>query len=172
MNSAAVVPIAHQHFDPGNEMRQGGGDNGRQHVSVIEALAGHRDIEGARAGIVKLLRQCQHGLRRKLVREATLGPGVAEFLAADFARGATFRGIDEDHCGGMANGLCQLGSKLVQAQDFYFGAGKLPFQRVGRAPGEPVVAAEGIAVGENEDAGHGGKCSPGRIRPGLRAGAQ
>jgi len=64
--------------------------------------------------------------------------------------------VDEDGGFEMGNLLGEFRGELVQALDFDLRRRNSSFEFIGYAPGETVVAAQGISVGDEEDAGgHG-----------------
>ena len=60
------------------------------------------------------------------------------------------RGVDEDHAGGTADRLHQLGRKLMKRQDFDLGIGDNLAETFGGNGTDGVIAAEGVAVADDE----------------------
>src|SRR6476620_2244964 len=96
---------------------------------------------------------------RELLRMALLDNRLRNLLHANLAGRAAFdlikaRCIKKEDQTPMARCLRSLGSELVQAQELNFGFGEFAFERLGGTPGDAIVTAQRIAVGDDENAGH------------------
>lgn len=87
--------------------------------------------------------------------ETRFACGGRDFFAVNFARFAfAFGGVDEDDRFEAADAFRQFRRELVEAQDFDFCGGKLPFQRICGAPGHAIVGTQRISVGDDQDSRH------------------
>src|SRR6476646_7625597 len=62
--------------------------------------------------------------------------------------------IDEENEFIVPDGVRQLRGELVKSNNLDFGVGKFRFYSICGAPGDPIIAAKRIPVGEDEDSRH------------------
>jgi len=127
---------------------------------MIEGLSGQCRRECSRPRTIELGSQGNDHAGRQVVRKTRhrrwAGVFAANFFDPDFDRatlpGIGGSGVYKDDGVHLADPFCQLWSELVQAQNFNLAGRKLGFQRIGHAPGKAVIRAQGIPIGNDEQA--------------------
>src|SRR5271165_217521 len=126
---------------------------------MTEVLSGQCHRESLRLRAVELRRHGNDHARRQVMRKTRLSTQASffslDFFDTDFTGAALSIGgssVHENNGVGPADSFCQLRSELMQAQNFDFPGRELYFQRVGHTPGQAVVGAQRIPVGDDEHA--------------------
>ena len=126
-----------------------------------EVLSSDRDGEGFGSRVIEIAGKIQHLRGRVDVGEvagsvlnelANSKVAHPDFTGADTHDVVDTGGIDEEHEFVLANCVGNIRGELMQTTDLYFLSGKLVLQNLGGMPSDSVVAAERIAVGDDEDA--------------------
>jgi len=78
----------------------------------------------------------------------------ADFRADDLAWLRLKTCVDEDHQGGKAGWFRQFGRELMSRDNLDFRRGKSVCQLLSDVPSQPIIGPQGIAVADDEDAGH------------------
>ena len=121
---------------------------------MLKALSGETYAEGLRSCAIELAGQAEEFSGRELVAELRFLRRRCYLTAMQFPGFALATCIDKNHGIGAADGFCYLWQELSQLQNFYFGRGQSLAQVIGDNPAHTVVAAQRVAVGDNEHSRH------------------
>ncbi len=147
-------------FNLRNESRNRGSYQLREAVAVAEVLSSDGDDRGWGRCSVEFLGQFEDFGRRVHVRKlpawGLLHFGRGDLPDADFAGSGVVRivhagGIKKQHEFTVPQCVCDFGCELMQAPNFHLGDGKFTFERFRSTPGNAVITAQRIAVGDDEN---------------------
>ena len=125
---------------------------------MLEALSSNSHNERSRACSIKLCGQIENLLRGKNMRKVRRLTGAAEdFLNPNRAwlgQGAIAAGrIDEDDSSIVAHSIGQFRCQLMETMDIDGSVREFRREGIGGAPGDTVIRAHRISVGDDENVG-------------------